>query len=1150
VLTCPTCGRENPDDARFCNACAASLALLPARSEERKVVTVLFCDLVGFTARSDQADPEDVRAALRPYHSRVRAEVERFGGRVEKFVGDAVMAVFGAPVAHEDDADRAVRTGLRVLEAVGELNEQAAGLDLAVRIGVNTGEAVVALQARPEEGESMVAGDVVNTAARLQQAAPVGGVVVGEVTFRASRDTIEYEPLKPVRVKGKAEPVAVWRALRVRSPVGAEVERPLPTPFIGREDDLALLKQTYARTLRESSAQLVTVTGEPGVGKSRLLAEFKASLDDLDGEVSWRQGRCLPYGEGVTFWALGEIVKACAEILESDGPGEAADKLTLSLAALVPEASERDWIRGRLAPLVGVRTPEAAGSVEREESFTAWRRFLEALASERPLVLVFEDLHWGDASMLEFVEHLVDWSADVPLLVLCLARPELYERRPGWGGGKRNSTTIALSPLTTEETAQLISALLSQAMLPAETQRALIERAGGNPLYTEEFVRMLFDRRILERRGRIVRVASGVEIPVPDNVQALIAARLDTLPSGRKALLHDAAVVGKVFWSGAVSFIGGLQVKEVEEGLHELARKELVRPARSTSVKNQAEYSFWHLLVRDVAYGQIPRAARARKHRAAAEWIEETAGDRITDHAELLAHHDVQALELARAAGADGPIEELEDRARRSLVLAGDRAMQLDVGMAESYFRKALELFPADHPGRASALTKAAEAAFLSGRFAEAERDYERVIAGLRTRGDALGVGAAMVSLSFVHGFRGKTAQARELLRQVVDLLEGEPPGPELAKAYGHIARDMMLLGRSRDCLEWSEKALGLGEKLDIPAVTVMARQFRGTARCELGDLGGLGDLRQALQMSLDNGLTQETVRAHINLADWVWCIEGPGPALEVQRAGIRFGERRGITGPVLWTKGESLWTLFDLGTWDALLAIADELIAWDRAHGGSYFGVMALTYKARVLVWRGNLVDAAGLQEEFLARGRDIGDPQILTPALVTGALIEQRRGSKAAAVRLVRDFEEATRENAWFRARQLADATRITLWAGEVNLVRPLLEGADTTVRRDQLSVLTARALLAEAEGRLDEAEQLYREADRGWGEFGHILERGLAILGAGRCVVGLDKRAEAEAALKRARDDFLGLGAAPMVDETEALLGETTARRPGVG
>jgi class 3 adenylate cyclase/tetratricopeptide (TPR) repeat protein len=1116
----------------------------PSRAEERKVVTVFFCDLVGFTARSDQADPEDVRAALYPYHARVRAEVERFGGRVEKFVGDAVMALFGAPVAHEDDAERAVRTGLRVLQAVAELNEEAPGLDLAVRIGVNTGEALVALQARPEEGESMAAGDVVNTAARLQQAAPVGAVAVGEITYRATRDTIEYQALEPVRVKGKAEPVAMWRALGVRTLIGAEAERGLPAPFIGREDDLALLKQTFARTARESSAQLVTVTGEPGVGKSRLVGEFRDALEGQPGALYWRQGRCLPYGEGVTFWALGEIVKDHADILESDGPEEASEKLMRGLSGFVPDVTERDWIRSRLAPLVGARTPEAAGTVEREESFTAWRRFFEALASERPLILAFEDLHWADPAMLEFVEHLVDWSSGVPLLVICLARPELYERRPGWGGGKKNTTTIALSPLTTEETARLISALLSQAVLPATTQRALIERAGGNPLYTEEFVRMLFDRGILVRRDRVVHVASGVEIPVPETVQALIAARLDTLPSDRKALLHDAAVVGKVFWSGAVSFIGGAQPRAVEEGLHELARKELVRPARSSSVANQAEYSFWHLLVRDVAYGQIPRAARAKKHRAAAEWIESIAGDRIMDHAELLAHHDIQALELSKAAGPDGELAELEERARRSLVLAGDRAMQLDVGIAESYFRKALELLPPDHPGRASVLTKAAECAFLSGRFPEAERDYEQVIAGLRTRGDALGVGAAMVSLSFVHGFRGKTAQARELLRQVVELLEGLPPGPELAQAYGQIARDMMLSGRNRECMEWSEKALELAEELDIPGVAVMSRQFRGSSRCELGDLDGIEDLQQALQMSLQYGLGHETVRCHINLADWVWYMEGPAKALEIQRAGIRFGERRGVTGPVMWTKGESLWTLFDLGDWEDLLQTADELIAWDRARGGSYFGVMALTYKAGVLLWRGRVSEAAILEEEFLPRARDIADPQILVPALTVGASIEQRRGNSAEALRLIQDTEETTGEIPRFRAQVVADAVRVAVSLDRIDLAGTLIEGSASDTRRDQHSVLTARAVVAEARGELQEAQTLYSEVARRWEEFGHLLERGLALLAAGRCLPELKRSPETEAPLKEARDIFVGLGAAPLVQETDALLGGPAA------
>ncbi len=628
--------------------------------EERKVVSVLFVDLVGFTDRADRADPEDIRATLHPYHARVKRETERFGGTVEKFVGDAVMAVFGAPVAHEDDAERAVRGALSILAAIEEMNQAEPGLELAVRAAVNTGEAVVSLAARPEAGEGIVTGDVVNTASRLQQAAPVGGVVVGEVTYRATRDVVDYEELEPVSVKGKAEPIPIWRATGVRSRFGAELEQPTRAPLVGRADELALLAQTYARAVHESGIQLVTVTGEPGIGKTRLLAEFRDVLSEQPEAVSWQQGRCLPYGEGITFWALGEIVKAQAGILESDSPEQASEKLSAAVDAAVGEASEREWFKARLAPLVGAQLIEAPGTAERAESFMAWLRFLESLAAQRPLVLVLEDLHWADDALLEFVEHLVDLSTGVPILLVCAARPELYERHRGWGGGKRNSTTLALSPLTGDETARLISALLSQAVLPAETQAVLLERSGGNPLYAEEFVRMLTDRGILTRRGRVVKIAPEAEIPVPETVQALIAARLDTLPADRKALLHDAAVVGKVFWTGALAWIGRIPERAVEEGLYELVRKELARPARISSVKGQPEYSFWHLLVRDVAYSQIPRAGRAAKHRAVAQWIERIAEDRVIDHAEILAHHYGQALELVRAAGSAGEARALE----------------------------------------------------------------------------------------------------------------------------------------------------------------------------------------------------------------------------------------------------------------------------------------------------------------------------------------------------------------------------------------------------------------------------------------------------------------------------------------------------------
>src|SRR3954451_4140152 len=644
---CPKCGEENPERARFCWACGTAIDEAPrSGAEERKIVSVLFVDLVGFTAASEQADPEDVRARLRPYHARVKQEIERFGGTVEKFVGDAVMAVFGAPVAHEDDPERAVSSALRVIAAITDLNETQPDLALSVRAAVNTGEAVVSLSARPAQGEPRVAGDVVNPPARLKQQAPVTGVVVGETTYRSTRDLFDYERLEPVSAKGKSGTIALWHAKAARRRIGVDVEPIARTPLIGREDDLALLQSTYARMLRESSTQLVTIVGEPGVGKTRLTTEFRRWIDDQPEIVFWRQGRSLPYGEGITFWALGEIVKGQAGILESDSPDDAREKLGVAVGEVTIDGTEQEWLKNTLGPLVGAG--DSAGTSP-ETSFTAWQRFLEGVAAQRPLIAVFEDLHWADEQLLAFVEHLVDWSAGVPLLVLCTARPELYERARGWGGGKRNSNTISLSPLGAENTARLLSALMKRAVLPAETQTRLIEQAGGNPLYAEEFVRMLADQGVLTEEGEL----RDAEIRVPDTVQALIAARLDTLPPDRKALLHDAAVVGKVFWSGGIAVMSHQNEPSVRAGLQELVRKELVRGVRESSVKDQAEYAFWHALVRDVAYGQIPRRQRIAKHVAAAEWIEQMAGDRATDHAELLAYHYEKAFDLARATGSD-----------------------------------------------------------------------------------------------------------------------------------------------------------------------------------------------------------------------------------------------------------------------------------------------------------------------------------------------------------------------------------------------------------------------------------------------------------------------------------------------------------------
>jgi class 3 adenylate cyclase len=644
--TCTACGARNPAGFRFCGACGAALpADRQPSGEERKLVTVLFCDLVGFTARSDQADPEDVGAMLRPYHVRLRGEIERLGGTLDKLIGDAVMAVFGAPVAHEDDPERAVRCALRMLEAITELNQANPALALSVRIGVNTGEALVRLG--PDHQTETVVGDVVNTASRLQGVAPAGGVVVGEPTWRATRSLFDFEQLDAVRVKGKAQPLAIWRVAGARSRLGVDADPRPVTPFVGRAEQLEEFRQRYHQALREHCLQLVTITGEPGVGKSRLVQELFRLIDAEQRLVSWRHAHCLPYGDGVTFWALGEIVKAQAGILESDLPATAAAKLAAAVEAVVDDPSERGWLKARLGPLVGLATDEAARA-DRTEPFTAWRRFLEAVAARNPLVCVIEDLHWADPALIEFLQHLLDTSTGVDLLVVATARPELADRHPGWDAGRPNATTITLPPLSHQQTARLVAAMLGQPVLPAEVQTLLLERAEGNPLYAEEFVRLLTDRDLLVPHGRSLRLAAGAEITVPETLQALIAARLDTLPPARKALLQDAAVVGKVFWSGALASLGEATEQEVRGQLRELERTQLIRPTRQSSVAQQAEYAFWHVLVRDVAYRQIPRNGRARRHQAAAEWLADLAPERAADHAEVIAHHYRQALTLHR----------------------------------------------------------------------------------------------------------------------------------------------------------------------------------------------------------------------------------------------------------------------------------------------------------------------------------------------------------------------------------------------------------------------------------------------------------------------------------------------------------------------
>jgi class 3 adenylate cyclase/tetratricopeptide (TPR) repeat protein len=1142
-VRCPSCGEENAERARFCSSCGAPLGAPAAGGEERKVVSVLFVDLVGFTARSDRADPEDVRSTLRLYHDLLKREIERFGGTVEKFIGDAVMAVFGAPVAHEDDAERAVRASLRIIDAIAELNEEHPGLDLSVRAAVNTGEAVVSLGARPEHGEGFVTGDVVNIASRLQGLAPSGGVVVGELTHRATRTAIEYEELEPVSVRGKDGNIPIWCAVAARSRFGVDVDQGTRTPLIGREHELSLLMDLYRRAVGEQSLQLVTLSGEPGVGKTRLTWEFQRFVDDQPDLVYWRQGRCLPYGEGITFWALAEIVKSHAGIVENDGPDQATDKLAKAVETVVEQEGERDWIRARLAPLVGLGTE--APSAEREESFAAWRAFLEAIAASRPFVVVIEDLHWADPAMLAFVEHLAEWASGVPLLVLCTARPELYDRQPSWGGGKRNHTAVSLSPLSPDETARLIAALLEQAILPAETQAALLERASGNPLYAEEFIRMLIDRSALARRGSTWELVVGnEEIPLPESVHALIAARLDTLPPERKSLLQDAAVIGKVFWAGALAEMGGQDPREVREGLHELARKELIRPARRPSIEGETEYAFWHLLIRDVAYGQIPRATRAVKHRAAAEWIERIAGERVADDAELLAYHYEQALQLARAAAVDD--SELETRARRFLMLAGQRAERLDTAKAIAHYERALELTPPGHPDRVQVLMHAGRASWGTGGLSRAEAWCLEALEVARGSGDALGEGEALTWLSKLAWSRGDTVRQFDLLEDAVRILEVLPPGPELASAYSRLTAAYGLAWRPAETMRAAERGLHVVREYGSEADLMSLLQFRGQARADFGDVeGGFEDAREGLRVALETAPAALVASAHVNLGDLTWVQQGPVKGQELYEAAAELAERRGAPSAADWARMESMWTRFDLGEWDELLAIGDRILAHLQGDETSQLWVLTEAYRRDVLLHRGIGDPDEVVERRNLPRAREIGDGQVLVPTFRVAALGRVARGEVSGAIDLVRELDELLRDRPGPRSWILNGAARVCLAADDAGLLRRLIDHGGEHVTRDRNSMASARAMLAEIEGDHERSAAGYQDAADRWEAFPSVLEHGLALLGAGRCLLALGRQSQGTERLRAARERLGALKAAPLVAEVDDLLARATSK-----
>ena len=842
MVACPTCDAANPDGARYCNACGAPVEAAAGLREERKTVTVLFADLAGFTARSETLDPEDVRAFLVPYYDLLTAEVERHGGQVDRFLGDGVMAIFGAPVAHEDDPERAVRAALRIVDRVPSL-----GHDLHVRVGINTGP-VLFVAGNGGERDDAVTGDTVNTAARLQAVARADGVVVGEATWRATSHLFAFEALDPIVAKGKAEPVALWRPIRpLVRPVGDL--RPEPTPFVGRGPELALLTSLFDRSRTTPSLEVVTVVADPGIGKSRLIRELARYADQCSDPVTWRTGRCLPYGDGIGFWPLGEIVKAQAGILDTDDQVAIAARLDAVLSE--PDPALRAWMRDRIGPLVGLQV--TTQPPQAEEAFTAWRRFLESLARVRPTVLVVEDLHWADDAMIAFLAHLAANAAGLPLMLVATARPEIEERHPSWLGRARRSTVISLAALPDREMAAIVEATVPAAT--GELVAAVLARAGGSPLFAVQLAAMLRERT----------PDALDEAAVPPTIAALLAARIDALAADAKAVLLDASVIGKAFWTGAVAALSGRERSVVEPVLADLVRRDLVRHVVPSSMAGDEEFAFVHALVRDVAYAALPRAARMTRHRAAATWIASGVGATRGETTEIVVAHLDRALELSKAGQATADIPALQAELVDALVKASDHAKETQPSRAVSQLRRALDLLVAGDVRRADILARLGRALLATFDYAGAATLLEEALSDFLGRGDATAVARIAVPLAIALGNAGDVGRAESILAQARAAL-GERRGPELVALLAQQAMHATVALRTDQAAELADAALRLSGELGMsPPHRALAA--RGIARFGSDPEGGEADLRLAIELAQADGDLRSSAVAYYNLA-------------------------------------------------------------------------------------------------------------------------------------------------------------------------------------------------------------------------------------------------------------------------------------------
>ena len=853
--TCAACGQENPSEARFCLACGTPLqpAAAAQPSEERRLVTAVFTDVVGSTASAERLDPEDVHARLSPYFARVRHELESLGGTVEKFIGDAVVAVFGAPRAHEDDRERAVRAALAIRSAIDELNEADPWLDLHVRIGVATGESLVTL-ARGA-GEGIASGDVMNTAARIQSGAPENGVLVDKDTYRSTSHAIEYRSAVPLAAKGKAEPVPVWEALAVQTDPGRRA--PSRVPFVGRTRELELLLDLSTKVADAERRALCTVLAEPGVGKSRLVTEFEARVS-ADARVF--RARCLPYGEGITYWPVSEIVKRAAGILQTDEADLVAGKLDSFLRNLpTKQVDDLRTIAAAISNLVGAaRTPAGTYTAEpitQAELHWGIRRLLELLSQSQPLVVVFEDLHWADETLLELLRFLADAASPAALLILGTARPELGDRTPAILVEGEDRHVVELEPLTGAESEALLGELAGARELSGATLEALKRNAEGNPLFLEETVRMLAESSVDE---------AGPALPVPTTLQALLGARLDQLPLEERSVAQHASVVGTVFWSGAVASVEDGDGDAIAGALRGLERRDVIRAQFPSSIVGEDEYAFKHALIHDVAYARVPKARRVLLHSRFATWLEGLPGAQ-EEFVEILAYHLEQAC---RAAGEieHSPEEAPVLRAATALAQAADKAERREgFREAEAFYERALGLLAETDGEIALDLRlKRARIQAAIGDLGSAHERLREVCRAAEASGRLDIRCSALIALANVNTKQGRAAESRRNLTDAVaSAAELGDRALQVRALYEFAYFAAWFEGASEAGIAQLRDALAIAEALDDRALSIEGHMRIGTICFNVGDLVGAQEsLERSAWLASELGSFRDETRA------------------------------------------------------------------------------------------------------------------------------------------------------------------------------------------------------------------------------------------------------------------------------------------------